>query len=97
MLTFEEVLSGCEKDLGVRKRDYCEACDGSGSESEDSTTSCSTCRGAGQVGRTQSTLFGTFSSFATCPDCEGAGQNCKRPLPRVPWARSGRQRIEHTS
>lgn len=80
-LTLEEVLTGVDRPLTVRKLDYCEDCEGRGSTSPDAVETCSVCRGAGQVGRTQATIFGTFSSFATCPNCHGEGAMVREPCP----------------
>ena len=80
-VTLADVLAGCERELSSRKLDYCSQCDGTGSTSEAGAVTCGACRGMGQVGRQQTTLFGSFSSFATCPACGGAGVEVQDPCP----------------
>lgn len=73
-LTLEEILSGAEKKLKVRKYVPCEACQGSGAHLGSSRQTCSTCRGTGQVTRVTSTFLGQMQTTSTCPHCGGEGQ-----------------------
>lgn len=69
-LTFEEAVFGCKKTINVDIDEKCDACDGLGGHGK---STCKTCHGSGTVSRQQSTLFGTFMTKITCPDCKGTG------------------------
>jgi molecular chaperone DnaJ len=76
-ITFEEAISGCEKELDVNLKDECTTCHGTGAKPGTSPTTCSTCGGSGQVVRNQQSLFGMVQSVQTCPDCRGTGKIIK--------------------
>ncbi|PAW76905.1 MAG: molecular chaperone DnaJ [Verrucomicrobia bacterium Tous-C9LFEB] len=84
-ISFEEAARGCEKEISVTKMETCEHCSGSGAAAGSSATTCSTCRGAGQVYVTR----GFFSVAQACPRCHGAGQMIEKPCPTCHGA--GRQ------
>ena len=69
-ITFDEAAFGCKKTINVNLDDECKSCHGLGGHGE---KKCSTCGGKGQINREQSTLFGTFMTRSTCPDCGGTG------------------------
>jgi len=72
-LSLEEVAAGTEKTVEFDRRDFCDACSGSGSEPGSKKRNCPTCGGYGQV--EQSTGFGAlFGRVVTaCPACRGKG------------------------
>lgn len=70
-LTFEEAAFGCKKSINVNLDEECKSCHGLGGHGE---KTCSTCGGRGEVNREQSTLFGTFMTRSSCPDCGGNGK-----------------------
>lgn len=76
-ISFEEAARGCEKEISVTKMETCEHCTGSGAAAGSSATTCTTCRGAGQVYVTR----GFFSVAQACPRCRGAGQIIEKPCP----------------
>jgi len=64
-LTLEEVVNGVEKKIKVQKW----------VNSPNATfTTCSTCRGTGQVTRVTNTILGQMQTASTCPTCHGDGQ-----------------------
>lgn len=67
---FEEAVFGVEKSINIPRTVSCQPCGGKGAEPGTKITTCSTCRGAGQVTVSQ----GFFSVRQTCPACNGAGQ-----------------------
>ncbi len=71
-LTLEEVANGAEKKIKVTK-----LVRGKGSE----YGTCSTCGGAGQVRRVQSTFLGQMQTVTTCPACGGIGQTVNKRAP----------------
>ena len=78
-MTLEEIATGVEKKIKVKKQVSCSTCNGSGARDASSVSSCGTCRGSGMVGRVVQTPFGAMQSSTTCPTCQGAGQVIKSP------------------
>jgi molecular chaperone DnaJ len=73
-LDLQEIANGVEKKIKVPKYIPCEACDGSGAESASGYTTCSTCRGNGQVTRVSNTFLGQMQTTSVCPQCGGEGK-----------------------
>jgi molecular chaperone DnaJ len=69
-LTYEEAAKGLEKEVLLTVNDICDKCHGSGANSANGTSTCSTCKGQGQVFQTR----GFFSMSSTCPTCHGEGK-----------------------
>ncbi|MFL5529418.1 MAG: molecular chaperone DnaJ [Gemmatimonadaceae bacterium] len=78
-MTLAEVATGVEKKITVRLLEPCDRCDGRGAEPGSSTTTCSTCRGTGEVRRAQRSFFGQVVSVAPCPNCSGEGAVVSSP------------------
>lgn len=76
----EDVVDGTEVQLTLDRRETCEACDGTGAES-DGLQTCSTCGGHGQVEQQQRTPFGVVRNVGACPDCGGDGEEIADPCP----------------
>jgi molecular chaperone DnaJ len=74
-ITLEEAFSGCEKEIELRKLDGCSACDGSGAAKGAKVSTCSLCRGRGQVVASR----GFFQVAQPCPQCHGAGRTIDKP------------------
>ena len=70
-LTLEEVATGVEKKIRVKRLRPCEACHGRGGTGEGV---CAQCQGRGQVRRVQQSVFGQFVNVSSCPQCGGEGQ-----------------------
>lgn len=75
-LTFEEALFGTESSLEIPRTEPCVSCHGSGSAGQGPTT-CTACRGAGQVTFQQ----GFFSVARSCGRCRGTGRVVTDPCP----------------
>lgn len=78
-ISLEEAASGLEEEIEIRRYDACSTCGGTGASPGSSIDTCSQCQGTGQVGVTQSTPFGRFSTYQTCPRCHGEGKTIKDP------------------
>ena len=64
-LSLEDIINGVEKKIKVKRKVL----------SPDSKFStCSTCRGTGQVTRVTNTILGRMQSSSICPTCNGTGQ-----------------------
>lgn len=74
-LTFEEMATGCEKEIRVTLPSACEDCGGSGAAEGTAAETCSDCGGQGQV-RVQRSVF---TLQQTCPTCRGKGRTIKNP------------------
>ena len=77
-LTFEEAAFGKKTQVKVRRYEPCEQCHGTGSAGGRGPSTCSTCRGHGQVRYQQS----IFSIARTCPTCQGSGRVISDPCGR---------------
>lgn len=78
-MTLEEIASGVNKKIKVRKQVACSTCGGSGARDRNSVETCATCRGAGSVNRVTQTPFGMMQTASACPTCNGSGQTIKSP------------------
>jgi molecular chaperone DnaJ len=78
-LAFEEAVFGVEKEVEVNRIEHCHRCSGAGNEPGTKVSVCSTCRGSGQVRRTQRSLFGQFAQITLCPTCQGRGNVIDTP------------------
>lgn len=73
-LTLEEVATGIEKKIKVKKYVACSHCHGTGAKDGSSYSTCTTCNGSGQITRVQNTILGAMQTTSTCPTCEGEGK-----------------------
>jgi molecular chaperone DnaJ len=78
-LTLEESAFGTERETEVNRLERCHHCTGTGSEPKTTTSTCATCRGSGQVRRTQRSIFGQFAQIGSCPTCQGKGTIISTP------------------
>ncbi len=80
-ISFEESISGCEKNLELVLKDECTNCGGSGAKPGTAPKICTRCRGTGQVTFRQQSLFGMVQSTQACPDCRGTGKIIEQKCP----------------
>ncbi|MDX2189108.1 MAG: molecular chaperone DnaJ [Bacteroidota bacterium] len=73
-LNLEEVTSGVEKKIKVKRYVACKSCGGNGSKNGVSLQNCGTCGGTGQVRRVANTMLGQMMTTSTCPTCNGEGK-----------------------
>jgi molecular chaperone DnaJ len=78
-LNLEEIASGVEKKIKVKKWRACETCRGSGARAGQSMATCPVCNGAGEVRQVSRSVFGQFVNIATCQNCGGDGKVIKEP------------------
>jgi molecular chaperone DnaJ len=78
-MSLEEIATGVNKKIKVRKQVTCNTCNGSGARDSSSVETCGTCRGSGMVNRVTQTPFGMMQTAVQCPTCSGAGQTIKSP------------------
>ena len=74
-LTLEEIDSGVERTVSLKRAETCAPCKGSGAKPGTSAAQCATCGGRGQIHRNQ----GFFTMATVCPRCHGAGSIIESP------------------
>ncbi|MDD6160976.1 MAG: molecular chaperone DnaJ [Oscillospiraceae bacterium] len=80
-ITFEEAMSGCEKEINLTRQENCESCRGTGCANGATAEICPDCRGTGQV-RVQRGAGGfAFTTTAPCSRCRGSGKIIHQPCP----------------
>jgi len=77
-MTLEEIATGVNKKIKVRKQVPCGTCSGSGAR-DGAVDTCSVCRGSGVVNRVAQTPFGMMQTAVTCNNCSGSGTTVKSP------------------
>jgi molecular chaperone DnaJ len=80
-ITLEEAAKGTTKELELEKFVPCKTCDSKGSKGAGGAKTCSTCAGHGIVEQRMEGFGGIFRKQATCPTCDGAGQEISNPCP----------------
>jgi molecular chaperone DnaJ len=78
-ITFEESISGIEKEIQVTRHEVCPACRGSGAEPGTQPVRCPTCNGTGEVRQVRQTFLGSMVNVSTCPTCGGKGETIATP------------------
>jgi molecular chaperone DnaJ len=73
-LTLEEISSGVQKKIKVKKHMTCDGCGGTGAKDSGSFQTCNTCNGNGVVRRVSNTILGQMQTTTTCPSCHGEGK-----------------------
>jgi molecular chaperone DnaJ len=78
-LTLADVATGAERTIEFSRRDFCDACAGSGAAAGSQRQTCPTCGGYGQVEQSGG-LGGLFGRvITTCPHCSGRGSMIVTP------------------
>lgn len=79
-LTLEEIATGVDKKIRVKKQVSCPDCHGTGS-ADGQVETCSQCHGTGRVVKTQRTLLGMMQVQDACPVCHGEGKIVRNKCP----------------
>ncbi|MFB3092634.1 MAG: molecular chaperone DnaJ [Dehalococcoidia bacterium] len=96
VLSFEEAYFGAEKELILNRTEQCHNCKGTRSEPGTTSARCSTCRGNGQVRRSQRGLFGQFVQVVACPTCKGEGLIINNPCSNCRGSGTERRKTRRT-
>jgi len=78
-VTFEEAAFGAEKEIEFNRPERCERCTGKGAEPGTELVTCPECNGAGEIRRSQQSIFGQFVNVAPCARCSGEGKIVPNP------------------
>lgn len=73
-IDFMEMVRGIKREIRLRKSVVCDKCQGTGGESGAKKKTCPICQGTGQVRKTRSSFFGSFSQVSICSECSGEGE-----------------------
>ena len=73
-LTLEEIATGVNKKIKVKKQVKCHNCAGTGAKDANAVKTCATCQGSGYVRQVRNTFLGQMATTAVCPTCHGAGK-----------------------
>lgn len=73
-LTLEEIATGVEKTLKIKRMTTCDACHGSGVGENNHYNTCPSCNGTGEIRHVSRSMFGQFVNISTCSQCNGSGQ-----------------------
>ena len=79
-MTLEEIATGVEKNLKVKRWMSCNTCSGTGAKKGSSGyDTCRTCGGTGQLRHVTRSVFGQMVNITTCNTCSGTGRIIKEP------------------
>ena len=73
-LPFADAVFGVEREIILTKNSMCDVCHGSGGKPGSKQVTCKTCNGKGKIHETKNSIFGSFTSVATCSICAGVGK-----------------------
>ncbi len=80
-LTLEEIATGVEKKLKIKRWEQCGTCGGSGARSSSGFVTCPECNGTGEVRHVSRSVLGQFVNISTCGNCNGEGRIIKDLCP----------------
>ncbi|MGA2417632.1 MAG: molecular chaperone DnaJ [Candidatus Staskawiczbacteria bacterium] len=78
-INLERTLKESVEKINLTKYVVCHRCSGAGAEPGSKVKECFSCRGTGQVQQVQKTVFGSYTTLATCPECKGEGTIPEKP------------------
>lgn len=78
-INLERTLKESVEKINLTKQILCQRCSGSGAEPGTNVKECFSCRGTGQVQQVKKTVFGSYTTVATCPECKGEGTIPEKP------------------
>ena len=78
-VTLEEIATGTNKTIKLKKYDKCSDCGGTGANSTSGFKSCTVCNGSGEVREVSKSIFGQFVNISVCNNCKGTGKIISDP------------------
>jgi molecular chaperone DnaJ len=78
-LSFEESVTGVEKEVEITRQEVCSVCQGSRAEPGTTPVRCSVCNGTGEERRVRQTFLGSMVNVTTCSKCGGTGEVIRTP------------------
>lgn len=80
-LSLEEIATGVEKKIKLKRMVKCDTCRATGAAKGSSKAACPRCQGTGHVRKVSRSFFGQFVNVATCDYCQGEGEVIQKPCP----------------
>lgn len=74
ILTLEEAFRGVERSVKFKTHISCPKCSGAGYDAAKGFSTCSRCKGKGEIRTERRTIFGNFSQVVVCEACNGSGK-----------------------
>jgi molecular chaperone DnaJ len=78
-IKLEDILTEKIEKISLNKFVVCHRCKGQGAEPGTKIKECFSCRGTGQVQKIKKTFLGSYTTIATCPECQGEGTIPEKP------------------
>jgi len=78
-IPLERTLKESVEKITLFKHIVCHRCKGNGAEPTTKIKECFSCRGTGQVQQIKKTIFGSYTTFGICPECQGEGTKPEKP------------------
>ncbi|MCH8328601.1 MAG: molecular chaperone DnaJ [Candidatus Marinimicrobia bacterium] len=78
-LTYEEIATGVEKKIRIKRYEACETCGGTGAADNAGVVTCPACRGVGEIRQVQRSLLGQIVNITQCRNCDGSGKVIAKP------------------
>ena len=72
-IPLERTLKESVEKINLKKYVVCQRCNGNGAEPGTKVKECFSCRGTGNVQQVKKTIFGSYTTIVTCPECRGEG------------------------
>ena len=72
-VSLEEIADGASKKIRVNRFETCDTCHGKGTRDGAEPSTCTTCKGAGEVRQVSRSFFGQMINVIPCPTCQGKG------------------------
>jgi len=91
-LSFEEAVFGAEKEIELTRNELCSVCNGLRAKPGTEPRKCPVCNGAGEIRRSQRSIFGQFVNVSPCDRCYGEGRIVDEPCERCHGG--GRERLK---
>ena len=79
VITFDEAVSGCKKEITFARVEECPDCSATGAAKGTKPETCQTCKGTGRVTVQQQTMLGYMQTQRACQSCRGTGKIIKTP------------------
>lgn len=93
-IDFEDAIFGTEQEISYARRERCADCGGNGAATETDIVVCPECNGAGEIRRSQQSIFGQFVNVTACGRCRGEGRVISSPC--ISCNGSGRHNAQRT-
>ena len=78
-MTLEEIYTGINKTVKIKRMEPCGVCQGSGAASGSEPSRCPSCQGTGEIRQVQRSLLGQIVNVQPCHQCAGRGQVISNP------------------